>query len=64
MVLTNIFLEVNIPAAKKFLQLIESIFIFLYQLHVESWLCDHPPFNSFAFIGITQIYSEATFTIY
>ncbi len=64
MVRPRILLEVHATATKEFFQSIEDVLIFLDKLDIELRLHGCSPCRLLFYIDISDIYSEASFTIY
>ena len=64
MVWSCIFLEIHTSALKEFLQSIENVFVLFDKFDIELWLNDCTSYRLFFFINISNVDSEASFTVY
>src|SRR3989338_3824679 len=61
---TVVFLKIDTTASEEIFECIENVFVALNELYVEFWLYNDSSGDSFLYIRISHINSEASFTIY
>lgn len=64
MVRARILLEIDTAATEEISKSIQNVFVFLDELYIELWFYDDSASNDFLYVRISNIDSEASFTIY